>query len=154
MAYRRLIDAYYTREGPLPLDRKQVYRLTMCENSKHKTAVDVVLAEFFCETEEGWRCKPIEGAMDAERKRQVKNRSWESRLDVGFGEWQRLRSLILESYENICAYCGGAANAVDHFVPISLGGESCPDNLLAACKHCNSSKGDKTYQEWRAGRRM
>lgn len=54
MAYRRLIDAYYTREAPIPLDLRQAYRLVMATTPEQREAVDVVLFEFFIETPEGW----------------------------------------------------------------------------------------------------
>lgn len=62
MAYRRLIDAYYTKEEPIPLDRRQVYRLVCATTQEQRDAVDVVLHEFFEETPEGWR----NGRCDAE----------------------------------------------------------------------------------------
>ncbi len=54
MAYRRLIDAYYTREIPIPADRRQAYRLVMATTTEQREAVDTVLVEFFTETEDGW----------------------------------------------------------------------------------------------------
>jgi uncharacterized protein YdaU (DUF1376 family) len=60
LAYRRLIDAYYTREAPIPLDRRAVYRLVVASTPEQREAVDVILAEFFTETSDGWvnsRCE-------------------------------------------------------------------------------------------------
>jgi len=60
MAYRRLIDAYYTREESIPLDRRKVYRLVMAGTQAQRDAVDDVLQEFFTETPAGWvhsRCE-------------------------------------------------------------------------------------------------
>ena len=54
MAYRRLIDAYYTRETPIPLDTRQAYRLVMATTPEQREAVDTVLVEFFTETPDGW----------------------------------------------------------------------------------------------------
>jgi uncharacterized protein YdaU (DUF1376 family) len=55
MAYRRMLDAYYSREAPLPLDRKQLYRLVGAADKRHRDAVDAVLVEFFDEGKDGWR---------------------------------------------------------------------------------------------------
>lgn len=55
MAYRRMLDAYYSREQPLPLDRRQVYRLVGAADKRQREAVDAVLVEFFQEHAEGWR---------------------------------------------------------------------------------------------------
>lgn len=54
MAYRRLIDAYYTRETPIPSELRQVYRLVMATTPEQREAVDTVLVEFFTETPDGW----------------------------------------------------------------------------------------------------
>ena len=47
-----------------------------------------------------------------------------------------------------CAYCGDElASTVDHVDPD--GGDE-PDNLASACGSCNTSKGHRTPQQWRA----
>ena len=61
-----------------------------------------------------------------------------------------LRRLVLERDNWTCAYCGRDARTVDHVNPYSRGGTDDPDNLVAACKPCNSSKRDRTPEEWRA----
>lgn len=43
-----------------------------------------------------------------------------------------------------CSYCGGEATTVDHIVPLSRGGDSGASNLTAACRPCNSAKGDQS----------
>jgi integrase len=42
-----------------------------------------------------------------------------------------------------CAYCGGAAEQVDHVWPLSRGGSHGAQNLVAACRRCNASKGSE-----------
>lgn len=46
-----------------------------------------------------------------------------------------------------CAYCGRpfggrrrAQITVDHITPKAAGGDNSPENLTAACKHCNVDK--------------
>ena len=53
-AYRRLIDAYYTREAPLPNDSKAVQKLARAQSKDERAAVDYVLDEFFELREDGW----------------------------------------------------------------------------------------------------
>jgi hypothetical protein len=49
----------------------------------------------------------------------------------------------------ICNYCGSADKlALDHIFPQKYGGEDNADNLIFACKTCNSSKGKKDLIEW------
>lgn len=51
-----------------------------------------------------------------------------------------------------CHYCCGRLTVknrtVDHVIPLSRGGKHCPDNLVAACKSCNCSKGTRLLSEW------
>lgn len=54
-AYRRLLDAYYIREKPLPGELRDVYRLVRAASKQDREAVDVVLREFFQQTAGGWR---------------------------------------------------------------------------------------------------
>jgi len=51
---------------------------------------------------------------------------------------------------NECIYCGNAEKlTTDHILPRICGGEDIPDNVVSACKSCNSSKGSKGLYEWR-----
>jgi 5-methylcytosine-specific restriction endonuclease McrA len=62
------------------------------------------------------------------------------RLSAGY-KMVRLRVLHRDNY--VCYYCGGDANQVDHVVPISKQGDVMDmDNMVAACKRCNVSKGN------------
>lgn len=62
--------------------------------------------------------------------------------------WATLRKTTLERDDNSCVYCGNEANAADHIFPRNLGGQDEIQNLVAACKSCNSSKSDKLPYEW------
>lgn len=53
LAYRRLLDTYYTEEAPLPEDANRCARLIAM--TEHVDAVALVLNEFFTLTDEGWR---------------------------------------------------------------------------------------------------
>jgi hypothetical protein len=48
-----------------------------------------------------------------------------------------------------CSYCGSTNNlALDHIFPQKFGGQDAGDNLVYACRSCNSSKGKKDLMEW------
>ena len=50
---------------------------------------------------------------------------------------------------NKCSYCDVTEKlALDHVVPQKSGGKDERDNLIYACKTCNSSKGKKDLMEW------
>ena len=57
------------------------------------------------------------------------------------------RDGVLRRDRNICAYCGGRADTVDHILPRCRGGGDTWFNLAAACQPCNGRKGDRTPQE-------
>lgn len=57
------------------------------------------------------------------------------------------RSMILTRDGNVCAYCGGYGNTVDHIVPRAKGGSNRWDNLITACVKCNATKDDKMLVE-------
>jgi 5-methylcytosine-specific restriction endonuclease McrA len=46
-----------------------------------------------------------------------------------------------------CQYCGAAAENIDHVVPRSRGGMHSWDNVVAACRPCNSRKEDRLLSE-------
>ena len=47
-----------------------------------------------------------------------------------------------------CQYCGSSKDlTLDHVIPKSKGGKSTWNNLVTACKKCNSLKGDKSPEE-------
>ncbi|WP_026997914.1 HNH endonuclease [Flectobacillus major] len=47
-----------------------------------------------------------------------------------------------------CQYCGSKEDlTLDHVQPKSRGGRTSWDNLITACKRCNSKKGDLTPEE-------
>ncbi|MCP5047342.1 MAG: HNH endonuclease [bacterium] len=50
---------------------------------------------------------------------------------------------------NKCSYCGITEHlSIDHIFPKKFGGKDEGDNLIYACKSCNSSKGKKGLMEW------
>lgn len=52
--YRRMIDEYYDREGPLPTDPVEVANLIGAFTPEEVAAVQHVLGRFFTPTDEGW----------------------------------------------------------------------------------------------------
>jgi hypothetical protein len=49
----------------------------------------------------------------------------------------------------LCNYCGSPDNlALDHIFPQKYGGKDNAENLIYACRSCNSSKGKKDLMEW------
>ena len=62
-------------------------------------------------------------------------------------QWQAL----VRVYDFRCGYCGRVKPLhADHRTPISRGGPNTIDNIIPACKRCNSRKHNKTEAEFRA----
>lgn len=58
------------------------------------------------------------------------------------------RQNIFKRDGNACQYCGSPHDlTLDHVLPKSRSGRSTWDNLVTACKNCNSKKGDSTPEE-------
>ena len=52
-------------------------------------------------------------------------------------------------YPQACCYCGSVDQiSIDHLIPRILGGADHSDNLVWACRPCNSSKRDRDMLEW------
>lgn len=120
-AYRRLIDAYYVREAPLPKPLKDVCRLVRANSKPERDAVATVLREFFQETEEGWRHKRCdaeiarflelepERASKRENERERQRRTRERRREL----FDILRSHgIVPAYDSSMAELQAAINRV------------------------------------------
>lgn len=161
MAYRRLLDAYYSREAPIPLDQRQAYRLARASTQEQRESVDSVLQEFFEETESGWfhaRCEAEIHAVAGKREkaraaanigvktREQKNaelrkfRLEEARKKGSHFDYEWLE--LLSACGGRCVKCGsGESVCKDHITPIYQGGSDGIDNLQPMCKKCNSAKG-------------
>mgnify|MGYP001231086787 CR=1 FL=1 len=55
-----------------------------------------------------------------------------------------------------CAYCGdgvedGAKLTLDHLTPYSEGGSNHESNLVTCCQRCNSSRGNRSVEQFAAG---
>jgi 5-methylcytosine-specific restriction endonuclease McrA len=46
-----------------------------------------------------------------------------------------------------CQYCGASAENIDHVIPRSKGGPHAWDNVVAACRPCNTRKRDRMLED-------
>lgn len=54
-----------------------------------------------------------------------------------------------------CAYCGAnSPTTADHLIPRVHGGEDAGENLVPACRSCNSAKGAQDVMAWHRARGM
>lgn len=73
LAYRRCLDAYYLREGPLPKDASEVARIIRMRD--HAATVRDVLNEFFQLGEDGWRHARCDQEIEKMQDKQAKARA-------------------------------------------------------------------------------
>ena len=65
------------------------------------------------------------------------------------------KGFIYAKGQGHCWYCGAFLNPffgdfhIDHVQPTSRGGSEAYDNRVPCCNHCNSSKHNKTLEEFR-----
>ena len=57
------------------------------------------------------------------------------------------RRAVFARDHNRCQYCGAAAENIDHVIPRSRGGEHVWENVVAACRPCNTRKEDRLLGE-------
>jgi 5-methylcytosine-specific restriction endonuclease McrA len=62
------------------------------------------------------------------------------------------RRAVFARDEWACQYCGATAENLDHVIPRSRGGTHTWDNVVAACRRCNSRKENRLIED--AGLRL
>jgi 5-methylcytosine-specific restriction endonuclease McrA len=61
---------------------------------------------------------------------------------------------VLKAADFVCYWCGGFATEADHVVPASLGGINHVGNYVAACTHCNKSRGARLGKQLQRTRNL
>ena len=61
---------------------------------------------------------------------------------------KRYRQSIYEAWDHKCAYCGDSAISLDHIIPRFRSGSSNRNNLIPACRRCNSNKASARMDDW------
>jgi 5-methylcytosine-specific restriction endonuclease McrA len=83
------------------------------------------------------------------RCQQMKRRAWKAAADTGAVTHQFLCQLYLVS---TCHYCNKPIpperRTADHIIPLSKGGLHHPDNMVMSCGSCNSSKSNRSVEEF------
>jgi len=61
---------------------------------------------------------------------------------------KRFREHIYEAWDHKCGYCEELATSLDHVVPRFKSGSSNRNNLVPACRRCNTAKASTKMEEW------
>ena len=82
----------------------------------------------------------------------LKRRSKEYEVEFNIS-LEEVRELLYRVYGKTCNYCHYKLlvnnMACDHIIPLSLGGNSTPENLQMICGRCNTRKGPLTDRNFR-----
>lgn len=82
-------------------------------------------------------------AIRAEKRKKAKKQGLPSTFTPD--DWK----IALDYFGHACAYCGEIRPlAQEHFIPLSANGPYTPDNIVPACKSCNSRKYNKLPEDW------
>lgn len=84
------------------------------------------------------KANPGKIAIKAEKRRAEQLGNTQTDRLLTATEWTETK----EYFDHRCAYCGRQLEklTIDHIVPLSRGGEHTKENVVPACRHCNSSK--------------
>lgn len=90
-----------------------------------------------------WQRSHKENRRVQSNKRRAAKQGAESSLSLT--QWDE----ILSMYSHSCCYCSSKSNITqDHWIPLSRGGKHSKDNVVPACRSCNSRKGKMTGDEY------
>ena len=92
------------------------------------------------------RCETCQKERDEVLPQNTRARKLGLPANLSYKEW----SETLVHFDQQCAYCGSDYEVIEHFTPLTLGGETSVQNCVPACGSCNSSKSNidgRTEQE-------
>ena len=123
------------------LDRTKIHNQTYYNKNINKRK------KYIQEYNRTVRGKEVKQKKDSRRRAIKKNAYLE---DVP----QSFIDLLLQKQNNSCKYCGVSFDEspfpyeIEHIIPYKRGGFNIRGNIQLACKSCNSSKKDKTHEEY------
>lgn len=104
MAYRRLLDWYYTDEKPLILDIGKICRKVIATTESQKQAVQSVLEEFFVQTDEGWRHLRADEELASMQEKQAANGEREEHEKTRMQKHRERRSAMFAQLAEVGVY--------------------------------------------------
>lgn len=114
------------------------------ELTEYKHHWDAVHPEPKVDRERQWRKNNPERIRAIWRKKDRLRRARKANATIG-----PVDETAIYERDKVCVYCGSGEDlTIDHVVALASGGAHCQDNLVVACKHCNSSKSVKSLDNW------
>lgn len=94
------------------------------------------------------REKQIRAAVEWQRKNRERYNKRRRVWDLAHRTEERPTQETQEYVElirgDVCVYCNGPVEHIDHVIPVAAGGSSQWENLAPTCAHCNQSKNDRS----------
>jgi 5-methylcytosine-specific restriction endonuclease McrA len=95
-------------------------------------------------TPHNWGSRQFKGDNASQRVKAYRERI----SQVGGTTYLAHRDDVMERDGGTCVYCGATEKlCIDHLIPVLRGGDNEPDNLVVACKSCNSGKAGRLIEE-------
>lgn len=105
--------------------------------TKHKDARLSYVCNYM-KTEKGKEVKRIQT-----NKRRARIKKLLQKFNIS--DWEKCKM----AFDNRCAYCGKElVLEQEHFIPTVMGGEYTSNNIIPACRSCNSSKNNRDFFDW------
>lgn len=113
-------------------------RVIRAENGKRKSTKDSVAL---------WKASNPEKIKAAYRNCRAKRITEIAGKKISAAEWAEIK----KQYGQMCVYCyEKKILTMEHIVPLSRGGQHTIENVVPACRSCNSRKRNKSLEEFMA----
>ena len=144
----READLRWRKKHPEKVNKKNVIRLEQYHANK-EIEQEKQRIRYANNPEKGrakiklWRQENPKKRSEQETKRRVLEKNV-SVNDLTAAQWRAIK----EIYRWRCAYCNKKTVALtqDHIIPLSKGGNHTMENIVPACRPCNSKKGNRPLQ--------
>lgn len=128
----------YLKEYRLLYDKIMAERIFE-RKRKHRQAHP----QLYAQRRRGWYKNNPDKARIIKARRRTREKNVEAKFDLY--DWQR----CIDYFDNKCAYCDAEKKLQqDHFIALNNGGEYTWNNIVPACKNCNSGKMDFNFFIW------
>lgn len=159
---RKKNRAYYDANAEKLREYSRTYRVVNAEVIREKDrAYRVANQEIALEKERAYRAANAESIREKQRAYsranpdlfRIASQKRRARIKGNGGAFTREELALMRLTQGgFCAYCQGQHDpdelTIDHIIPIDQGGRHEAANIVLACPTCNSSKGNRTPDQW------
>ena len=136
--------AYYEANKETILNRNELYyKSHLKESAEQKKLYREINKETISACQKRYRKANKDRVNITEQRRDARKRQLPSTLTVK--QWESIK----DSFNNKCCYCGKEGFlSQEHFIPLSKEGEYTHNNIICACRRCNTSKCNTSFSIW------